>query len=57
MDNQDLTLADHAEAWMKENGHEVPPRKSEEWNELYTQWLDYAFDYNKQKNRAFGMEE
>lgn len=52
-----MTLADYSEAWMKENGHTVPPRDSKEWKELYMSWIDYAFDYNKQRNRAFGREE
>ena len=28
---KEMTLADHAEAWWREQGHEVPARDSDEW--------------------------
>ena len=38
-----LTLGEHAEAWMKEQGHEVPERASHEWILLYNDWHRFAF--------------
>ena len=43
-----MTLADHAEAWAKEQGETVPPRNTAMWRELYERWIEYAFrDTNK----------
>ena len=39
-----VTLADHAEAWFKEHGQMIPSRGSDEWNSMYTAWIEYAFD-------------
>ena len=41
--NDTDSLAEHAEAWMKENGIEVPERYSVEWWGEYTKWVEYAF--------------
>lgn len=38
-----MTLAEHAEMWWKEMGHEVPPRVSDEWRRMYEEWVAYAF--------------
>jgi len=38
-----MTLAEHAEAWWKEQGKEVPPRGTEEWQEMYETWVEWAF--------------
>ena len=51
----ELTMADHAESWMKENGYVIPERHTEEWKRLYAKWIDYAFDYNKQRERYLGI--
>jgi len=38
------TLADHAEAWARENGLGVPAgRAGRAWAALYRTWVDYAF--------------
>lgn len=39
----DLSLADHAEMWWKEQGKEVSARGTEEWQNMYEQWIEYAF--------------
>ncbi len=39
----DKTLADHAEAWWKEQGEEVPIRHTEAWKLMYKEWVEYAF--------------
>ena len=39
----ELTLADHAEAWARENGEDVPVRDTPEWQVMYERWIDYAF--------------
>ena len=38
-----MTLADHAEAWWKEQGKEVPPRGIKQWQEMYETWVAWAF--------------
>ena len=40
---KEMTLADHAEAWHKENGNSIPARDSEEWEVMYQSWIDFAF--------------
>ena len=37
------TLREHAEAWTKEQGREVPLRDSKEYEIMYQKWVDYAF--------------
>ena len=39
----EATLADHAEAWWREQGKVVPPKNTEEWDDMYRQWVDFAF--------------
>ncbi len=39
----DLSLADHAEMWWKEQGKEVPAKDSKEWKDMYEQWITFAF--------------
>lgn len=39
----EMTLADHAEAWARETGKTVPPRKTPEWQALYESWHAFAF--------------
>lgn len=38
-----MTMHDHAEAWMTEQGKAIPARDSQEYKALYAQWIDYAF--------------
>ncbi len=39
-----MTFADHAEAWCRETGESVPDRDTTEWQEMYQEWIKYAFD-------------
>lgn len=44
MDEEDnLTMAQHAECWWKLQGNEVPPQLSPEYNEMYEKWVEFAF--------------
>lgn len=38
-----VTLADHAEAWTREQGKVVPARDTPEWDVMYAAWVDVAF--------------
>ena len=45
--SKDITLAKHAELWWSEKGETVPPRDTEEWDDMYRQWIEFAFeDFN-----------
>ena len=44
-----MTLADHAEAWWRESGNEVPSRETTAWREMYELWIDFAFPPPKKK--------
>ena len=50
MDSQnEMTLADHAEAWWKEQGKIVPPIDTPEYEEMYQRWHTFAFqDFYKE---------
>jgi hypothetical protein len=39
----EMTLADHAEAWHREQGKKVPPRDSAKWQQMYERWATWAF--------------
>ena len=43
MQDSEMTLADHAEAWCQENGNEVPPKDTPEWDAMYESWVNWAF--------------
>ena len=43
MDNKQMTLAQHAEAWMQETGHTIPAWGTKEWTRSYEEWIEYAF--------------
>jgi len=43
MKKKEMTLADHAKAWWKEQGHTIPEKETEEWDEMYGKWVNYAF--------------
>lgn len=38
-----MTLAEHAEAWWREQDKEVPLRETAEWQTMYEAWIEYAF--------------
>jgi len=38
-----MTLADHAEYWWSEQGRQVPPHDTPEWQAMYEEWIDFAF--------------
>ena len=38
-----MTLADHAEAWWREQGNTVPLRNTAAWTAMYEQWHAFAF--------------
>lgn len=40
---KEMTLADHAEHWCREQGKDVPPRDSDEWQAMYETWAVWAF--------------
>ena len=37
------TLADHAEAWARDQGEVIPDRDTREWRRLYEEWAEWAF--------------
>ena len=44
----EMTLADHAEAWTREQGKQVPARNTPEWETMYEKWVEFAFaDFTK----------
>ena len=47
------TLAEHAEAWAKDNGYPIiPVRESKEWNQMYEKWIAFAFvDMHPKKSK------
>lgn len=38
-----MTLADHAEAWTREQGRKVPRRNTKAWQRMYERWVRWAF--------------
>ena len=38
-----LSLEDHAVLWWVRRGVEIPPLDSPAWEEMYRQWVEYAF--------------
>ncbi len=41
--SEELTLAQHAELWYAEQGKVVPQRDTSEWDDMYTEWIEFAF--------------
>lgn len=43
-----MTLAEHAESWARENGKWIPDRNTElgksKWDSLYMEWILFAFE-------------
>ena len=37
------TLAWHAEQWWIEKGNKVPSRDTKEWQNMYEEWIEFAF--------------
>ena len=52
----DWTLADHAEFWWKEQGNKVPKRNTPEYEDMYQQWVEFAFDSLKASIRRKGAK-
>lgn len=42
---REMILADHAEAWQRERGREVPDRDSEAYRAIYDEWIEFAFEF------------
>ena len=40
---KEQTLADHAEAWTREQGESVPKRGTLKWEAMYKTWCGWAF--------------
>ncbi len=40
---ENATLAEHAEAWWREQGKEVPPANTRAWVDMYEKWIEFAF--------------
>lgn len=38
-----MTMHDHAVAWYEEQGKEIPPFDSMEWQIMYEDWIEWAF--------------
>lgn len=47
-----LNLAGHAETWWAEQGNEIPPEGSSDWDIMYAKWIAFAF--NKQEEDKSG---
>jgi hypothetical protein len=39
----EMTTGDHAEAWHREQGKDLPPRGTDEWQSMYEAWATWAF--------------
>ncbi len=40
---REMALADHAEAWWREQGKVVPARDTDQWQEMYEAWVEWTF--------------
>jgi len=48
-----MTLAEHAEAWWREQGKKVPRRNTKKWKKMYEKWVAFAFkDFGKNPPRG-----
>ena len=43
MNEEEMSLADHAEAWCLEKKYPLPRRGTVEWQKMYKEWIEYAF--------------
>jgi hypothetical protein len=41
----EVALADHAEAWWREQGQEVPRRDTDKWRRMYEAWVAWALEF------------
>ena len=48
---KEKTLAEHAEAWWKERGKVVPPKKTTAWQVMYEKWVNWAFQSFKEPKK------
>ena len=44
----ETTLAEHAEAWWREQGKGVSRRNTKEWQRMYETWVAWASDLHGQ---------
>lgn len=42
-DPADMSMEDHAMAWWIGKGFVIPSPNSIEWEEMYAEWVDFAF--------------
>jgi hypothetical protein len=47
MQDNNKSLADHAEEWGRENNMVIPARNTQEWQLFYGQWIEFAFTKRK----------
>ncbi len=40
---KELTLSQHAELWYAEQENVVPQRGTSEWDDMYAEWIEFAF--------------
>ena len=52
-----MTLAEHAVAWWVEQGNTVPVKGSVVWEEMYRQWVDFAFPESEFKGIGSETDE
>jgi len=38
-----IPLWQHAEMWYYEQGNNIPERDTDAWQQMYEQWIDFAF--------------
>ena len=43
------TLWEHAEEWWVEQGKTVPKKNTPEYEQMYEEWVDWAFDFLRKK--------
>lgn len=59
----EMTLADHAEYWWREQGKQVPARGTDEWDKMYEEWATWAFadlhseEKHRPRKRTFPVQE
>jgi hypothetical protein len=39
-----MTFSEHAEAWWIKQGKLVPPEETYEWDKMYEEWINFAFE-------------
>lgn len=57
IDPDTIAFSDHAEAWYREQGEQVPARGTSDWDSMYAAWVEYAFsDLHGRTNNDFYPE-